>query len=66
MRSSLFWDVARLSLVVDYRRLKQRVGPIFKVQAVQHASLTLEDWTDTLSRNVGESYRATWRNITEE
>jgi len=35
-------------LKVPYRSLGQPIGPIFKCQ-----SLTLKDWTDKLSRNVG-------------
>jgi hypothetical protein len=33
---------------------RQRIGPIFKGQEVQEDFLTLEDETDTLSRNVGK------------
>jgi hypothetical protein len=46
MRSALFWGVTRRWVVVLYL-------PIFKGQEVQDF-LTLEDETDTLSRNVGK------------
>ena len=44
-----------------------RIGPIFKGQEVQDFLfyldfLTLEDGTDTLSRNVGKLYHTTLRN----
>jgi hypothetical protein len=49
MKSSLFWDVTqRLLVVTDVSG--QPIGPIFKGQ--EGSTLTLEDGTDKLSRNV--------------
>jgi hypothetical protein len=53
--SSLLWDGSRGRLMVTDVS-GQRIGPIFKNQAVQEEldCLTLEDGTDTWSRNVGK------------
>jgi uncharacterized protein involved in tellurium resistance len=65
-RSALFWDFKRSRMVVtDVSR--QRVSPIFDVQAVQldlDCLLTLEDGTDRLSRNVS-NYNYTLRKPPE-
>ena len=47
-RSSLFSDVAQLSLVISYRRFATAHRP-----HLQMSSLTLQDETDRLSRNFG-------------
>jgi hypothetical protein len=53
MRSSLFWDVTQHKLVVTDVS-GQPVGPVFRGQVVQEPDfLTIKNWTDRLSRNVG-------------
>jgi hypothetical protein len=60
MRSLLFWDVTQPIVIVRYRRF----GSKFRSH-LQGSSLTLQDVTDTLPRNVG-NYESTLRNIPEE
>jgi hypothetical protein len=57
MRSWLFWDVTQLRLFADVSG--QLIAIIFL------DFLTLENWKDRLSRNVG-NYQSTLRNIPEE
>jgi len=51
--SSLFWDVTHRRLWLVTEVSGQPTGPVFRGQAVQK-SLTLEDGTDRLSRNVSK------------
>jgi hypothetical protein len=55
MISASFWDITQSAVAVPYRRVGQPVGRILQVQEIQETFLdflTLEDETDTLSRNV--------------
>jgi hypothetical protein len=52
--SSVFWDVAGRTFVVDQRRLGKYVGPIFQGQADQAARLAFKYLADMFSRNVGK------------
>ena len=67
-KSWLFWNVAQGRLVVaDVSG--QPIASIFKVQAVQVFldCLTVEDGTDSLTRNVGNyNYQSTLRDIPQE
>jgi len=60
-RSSLFWNVAQLSLAISYRRFA--TGHRFHLQK---SSLTLQDETDRLSRTLVTKYQSQQRNIPEE
>jgi hypothetical protein len=64
MRPSLVWDVTQHRLVVNDVS-GQTTGTMFKDQGDQSKDcLTLEDGTDSLSRNVG-NYQSTLCNIPE-
>jgi len=53
MRYSLFWDVTQRRLIVTDDS-EQPFGPVLKGQAVQEPNfLRIKNWTDRLSRNVG-------------
>jgi len=49
VRSTLFRDITQRVVVTPYRRLGERINPVFKL-----ISFTLEERTDRLSRNVGK------------
>jgi hypothetical protein len=56
---AVFWDIVQRGVVIPYRRFGTiSVRPIFKGQQIQEEGfldfLTLEDWTDRSSRNVGK------------
>jgi hypothetical protein len=57
MISAPFWDILQRRVVILYRRFGTTYRPdLQKGQGFRFFldSLTLEDWTDTLSRNVGK------------
>jgi hypothetical protein len=55
IRSALFWDITRRHVLIVYRRFGTTYGAIFKDQkSKKKRLLTVEDGTDTLSRNVGK------------
>jgi hypothetical protein len=51
---SLFWDVTQPTLADIYRRFGKTYRSCLQGQAVQEGNSTLEDGTDSLSRNVGK------------
>jgi hypothetical protein len=57
MRSVLFWVITHPLVVIPYQRFR-----------TTHRSdlLTLEDWTNRFSRNVGKNYHYSLRNNPEE
>jgi hypothetical protein len=60
LRSALFWDITRRRVVVVYRLLEERVGPIFKGQESEkkHCPQTsLRDY-HTTPRNIPDKGRA--------
>jgi hypothetical protein len=77
MRSAFVWDIMQRRMVILTDVSGQGIGPILKGKksltlqddnvsvpsSRVKKSLTLEDGTDTLSRNVGKDYRSALRNI---
>jgi hypothetical protein len=58
IRSALFWDITRRRVVIVYRRFGTTYRSHFQgsrvLEKILLRLLTLEDGTDTLSRNVGK------------
>jgi len=65
MRSSFFWDVTQLWLVITDVS-GQPVGPIFNGQATQEEYLTLEIRPIVCPETSATNYQFTLRNVTEE
>jgi hypothetical protein len=59
---ALFWVITQRVVVISYRRFRQPISPIFKGQKSLLGFLTLEDGTDKLSRNVGNTNVITQKN----
>jgi len=62
IRSALFRNFTHRRMAAPYRRFRTTYTSIFNGQAVQENCLTLDNGTDSLSRNVGTNYLSTLRN----
>jgi hypothetical protein len=62
MRSLLFWGLTKPWLLVSYRHFGTTYGSHFQRWNIQSR---LENWTDSLPRNVG-NYQTTLHKISEE